>query len=91
MSIRSRRPCGRLLSGKGGRQACFLDLEVAIVSDRLGDIEQQKIIEENIRVGGERFRRPIGLAVAHVPSAKLSFSRFRNSGWKSFGIANGVC
>ncbi len=38
-----------------------------MVGDRLGDIEQQKIIEEDIRVGGERFWRPIGLAVAHVP------------------------
>ena len=45
----------------------LLDLEVAFVGDRLGHIEQQKIVEEDIRVGGERFRRPIGLAVAHVP------------------------
>ena len=29
--------------------------------------EQQKIVEEDIGVGGERFRRPIGLAIAHIP------------------------
>ena len=45
----------------------LLDLEVALVGDRLGDVEQQKIVEEDIRVGGERFRRPIGLAVEPVP------------------------
>jgi hypothetical protein len=39
----------------------------SLVGDRLGDIEHQKIVEEDIRVGGERARRPIGLAVARIP------------------------
>src|SRR4029079_18676751 len=51
-------------------KSALLDLEVAFVSDRLGHIQQQKIVEEDIRVGSERFRRPIGLAVAHVPVGK---------------------
>jgi hypothetical protein len=38
-----------------------------LVGDRLGDVEQQKIIEEDVRVGGKRLRRPISLAVTHVP------------------------
>src|SRR5262249_13198110 len=45
----------------------LLDLEVALVGDRLGYIKQQKIVEEDMSVGGERLRSPVGLAVAHVP------------------------
>src|SRR5262245_45870132 len=45
----------------------LLDLEVALVGDRLVEIEQQKIVEKDISVGGKRFGRPIDLAVVHVP------------------------
>ena len=45
----------------------LLDLQMALVGNSLGNIEQQKIVKEDICVCGERFRRPIGLAVAHVP------------------------
>jgi len=38
-----------------------------------GDIEQQEIVEKDIRVGGERVRRPVGLAVVHVPVGQAVF------------------
>jgi hypothetical protein len=47
-------------------------------------IEQQKIVEEDICVGGERFRRPIGLAVAHIPIGEAVLRRCRNSGCSFF-------
>ena len=40
---------------------------MAGVGDRLCDVEQQKIIEKHVRVGGQRGRRPVLLAVAHIP------------------------
>ncbi len=58
----------------------LLDLEVAFVGDRLGDIEQQEIIQEDIRVGGERFRRPIGLAVEPVPDGEAVLQALQEQG-----------
>ena len=63
----------------------LLDLEVAFVGDRLGHIEQQKIVEEDIRVGGERFRRPIGLAVAHVPVGEAVLQALQEQRLQLFG------
>ena len=69
IDVRVDRAAAARLVGTAVERA-LLDLEVAVVGDRLGDIEQQKIVEEDIRVGGERVRRPIGLAVAHVPDLR---------------------
>ena len=51
----------------------FLDLEMTLIGDRLGHIEQQKIVKEDIRVGGERFRRPVHPAIAPVVFAEAVF------------------
>lgn len=40
---------------------------MTVVGDRLGDVEQQEIVQEDIRVGGKCFRRPIGRAVEQIP------------------------
>ena len=48
-------------------ERAFLDLEITGVGDRLRHVEQQEIIEIDIGGGGERCRRPVGLAIAHVP------------------------
>src|SRR5262249_46311040 len=45
----------------------LLDFEMALVSNWLRHIEQQEIVEEDIRVSDESFRRPIRFAVTHVP------------------------
>src|SRR6185503_16194191 len=45
----------------------LLDLEMTVVGDRLGDVEQQEIVQKDTRVGGKCFRRPIGRAVEQIP------------------------
>ena len=65
--------------GLAGERA-LLDLEVALVGDRLGDIEQQEVIEEDVGVGGERVGRPIGLAVEPVPDRKAVLQALQEQG-----------
>jgi hypothetical protein len=60
---------------------------MALVGDWLTDIEQQKIDEEDVRVGSERFRLPSRMSQL----AKVSFRRCRNSGCSCSRIANGLC
>src|SRR6516225_6178089 len=67
--VRVDRAAASCLVRSATNRALF-DLKVALVRDRLGDIEQQEIIEENIRVGGERVRCPIRLTVTDIPFGK---------------------
>ena len=63
----SRRQSSRDVRRFSGRRAFR-----SLVGDRLCDVEQQEIVEEDIRVGGQRFRRPIRLAVEHVPGGEAT-------------------
>ena len=47
-------------------EGAFLNLQVAGVGDGFRNVEQQKVVEKHVGVGGKRRRRPILPAVAHV-------------------------
>ena len=61
------------------------------IGNRLGNIEQQKIVEKHIGIGGKRRGVQSGLPSCISQVAKLSFKRWRNSGRSPSAIANGVC
>ena len=66
-------------------ERAFLDLKMTGVGDRLRHVEQQEIVEKDIGAGGQRRRRPVRLAVAHVPFGQAVHQALAKEGPKVFG------
>ena len=65
-------------------ERAFLDFQMTGVGDRLCNINQQKVVDKHVGVGGQCRRRPVLLAVAHIPFGQAVLQALKKQRAKLF-------